>query len=59
MNHQAEACIQGASVTTGRIGIHMSASVSIVVPASATFGAPPPPRELKVDHTKVTVGKKG
>ena len=57
MDHQAQAQIQGNSQTTGKIGVHMSAAVSIVVPASASFG--PPPRELKVDHTKVTVVKKG
>lgn len=57
MDHKAEARIQGDSRTEGKIGLHMNAAVSIVVPSSATFG--PPPRELKVDHTKVTVQRKG
>lgn len=56
MNHEAQAVIQGASETMGRGGVHMSVAVNIVVPVSSSFG---PPRELKVDSSKITVTKKG
>ena len=57
MNHQVEAVIQGGSKTDGRMGLHMGIAVNIVVPTSVTFGAPPAPRELKVDASKVTVNR--
>jgi hypothetical protein len=56
VNHQAEAHIEGSAKTDGRLGLHMNASVNIVVPLTEGFG---PPRELKVDHTKVTVHPRG
>jgi len=49
--------MKGESKTEGKIGLHMSASVRVVVPASASFAAPP--KKLIVDSTKITVHKKG
>jgi hypothetical protein len=57
MNHTAEVHITGESKTEGRIGLHMNATVRVVVPASASFA--PPPKKLIVDSSKITVHTKG
>ncbi len=57
MNHQAEARMQGTAKTEGRLGLHANLSVNIVVPSRVGFGAPPPPREMKVDASKINVKK--
>lgn len=55
MNHDAEARIHGISESTGKIGVHMSAHVSVVVPMSASFA--PPAKPMQVDSSKVSVKK--
>jgi hypothetical protein len=58
MNHAAQVTMQGDARTEGRMGLHANVSINIVVPTTVGFGAPPPPREMKVDSSKVTVNKK-
>jgi len=61
MNHEAEVCMQGDAKTEGRMGLHANVSTKIVVPLTASFGAPPRhvAKEMKVDASKVTVNKRG